>query len=145
MSSNFSILPWFQNRQAKLLALCIIALTSTNAQALTGQAGWLEIKTDIKRFTMFYDPLSIQEQAPGTKRIHTLLNYKNKAGEESSMISETVYRCTAEQKQDRYIFIFKGHWAKGEPVNAAGAENDWHQVLPNTAGEWVMKVACLDI
>jgi len=124
-----------------ILAALILGLASS-AIALTGNAGWIKVPNSGETFDVFYDPLSIQPEGDQVMRMLTLINYTDSLGKDSSLVSETLYNCTLQSKQDQYTFMFSGHWASGEPVNSSSVEQGWRTVLKNSVGMNVLKIAC---
>jgi len=134
------------NRSLRLvstvLALTCLLFNYGHVHALTGQAGWIKIPTDGATFEIYYDPLSIKSEGQQTKRMMTLINYKDNVGKEASMVSETIYNCAENLKQDQYTLIFKGLWATGEPINGSLAEEGWRTVLVDSFGINLLRQAC---
>jgi len=124
------------------LTMTCLVFTSAHAHALTGQAGWIKVPTDGASFDVYYDPLSIKSEGQQTKRMMTLINYKDNVGKDASMVSETIYNCAENLKQDQYTLMFAGQWAGGEPINGSLAEKDWRPVLPDSFGIKVLRAAC---
>ena len=127
------------------LAFTFLLFSSGHVDALTGQAGWIKIPTDGASFEIYYDPLSIKSEGQQTKRMMTLINYKDNAGKDASRVSETIYNCAENLKQDQYTLIFKGLWAAGEPINGSLAEEGWRTVLLDSFGMNILKQACSGI
>ena len=125
-----------------VLALTCLLFKYGHVHALTGQAGWIKIPTDGASFDVYYDPLSIKSEGQQTKRMMTLINYKDNVGKDASMVSETIYNCAENLKQDQYTLMFAGQWAGGEPINGSVAEKDWRPVLPDSFGIKVLRAAC---
>ena len=124
------------------LALTFLLFNSGHVHALTGQAGWIKIPTDGASFEIYYDPLSIKSEGQQSKRMMTLINYKDNAGKDASMVSETIYNCAKKLKQDQYTLIFEGPWAMGEPINGSLAEEGWRKVLVDSFGINLLRQAC---
>jgi hypothetical protein len=142
MSQDARIKKMLLSRIASLsMVLAVIALP-LKAHALTGSAGWVQLPTAVDDFSLFFNPLSVTSHGPHKKYMRTLMNYKDEAKNEMSLLSETIFNCVDKAKQDQFTEMFEGYWAQGEPVARSDAEEGWHKLKDGSVGMAMVDAAC---
>lgn len=115
---------------------------STHAHA--AKEGWLKVPKVSRDIDIHYQPLSIQVQPDGNRRVSTLLNYRDGNGLLASIVTERLFDCQKQKKQDLTHVQYDQHWGDGEVINISGKENDWKEVSAETNGYALLAVTCGD-
>jgi hypothetical protein len=128
----------------KSLFLMFVLAASIVLPIQASQEGWLSVRTAYKDFDLFYQPLSIQVQAPDVRQVTSVINYISKTGRLESLISKTRYNCKDQTKLDLATSQHQQHWGDGELIAKSPPEPQWRNVTSGSVGASLMVIVCTD-